>query len=194
MPWLPESGDPLTSAAISFLDFEASAHKLWFEFLSGWFDGGEHVIRIENSVDQQVEFPLAQQIGFQQAALKQPLDGFGLGVVLVTEARMMHRYLRKGTTSRQTQYRCQWRFYSRASVKNKAQQAGENSESLCRLGADRLFALLSLEHNHLPLRDKGIYNIRVGTPTLVPGSDHNVRALNVQATLILETGKTHTAP
>lgn len=193
MPWLPESGDPLSSGPLSVLEFEASAHKLWHEWLTGWFSGTSHVIRTTDGGNQSIGFPLAAQIAFQQAALTQPLDGFGIGVVLVSEAKLMHRFMRRGETSKQTQLRLTWRFYCRASVKSSGAE-GHNSESLCRLGSDRLLALLSMEHNHLPLRAKGIFHVRPQTPVLVPSADITTRAMNVSATCILEVGPDHATP
>lgn len=175
------------------LEFEASAHKLIREWLAGWFDGDSHVVRTVDNASQSIAFPQAQQIAFQQAALTQPLDGFGIGVVLVSQANLMHRRMSKGESGRQTQLRVAWRFYSRASVK-KADASGHNSESLCRLGSDRLLALLSLEANHIPLKEKGIFHIRPSTPVLIPSADITTRAMNVSATVILETGKSLTTP
>lgn len=193
MPWTPESGSPLSSGALSVLEFEASAHKLWHEWLTGWFSGSSHVIRTVDGANQSVAFPLAAQIAFQQAALTQPLDGFGIGVVLVSAGKLMHRFMRRGTTSRQTQQRMTWRFYARASVKSSS-AGGHNSDSLSRLGSDRLLALLSLEHNHLPLKAKGIFHIRTETPTLVPSAEFATRVMNVSATCILEAGKAYVTP
>lgn len=193
MPWSPESEDPLESGSLSVLEFEASAHKLIREWLAGWFDGDTHVVRTVDNTAQAILFPEAKQIAFQQAALTQPLDGFGIGVVLVSPANLMHRRMSKGESGRQTQIRLTWRFYSRASVK-QAGANGHNSESLCRLGSDRLLALLSLENNHLPLKEKGIFHIRTTTPVLIPSADINTRAMNVSATCILETGKALTTP
>lgn len=185
MPWTPESGSPLTTP-MSLLTFEESAHKLWHEFLLGWFSGSSHVLRQVDAVNQSVTFPSvpSDAIQFQQAALKQELNGLGIGIILVASPRVMHQRMFRG--SQRKQFRVAWMFYIRAKV-NQTAAGGRNSESLCRQCSDLLFALLTIQANHGPLHDAGIANIRTEPARLVTSTDYSMRTMSVSATVIVQS-------
>lgn len=185
MPFSPESGS--ISASMSLLTFEESAHKILQEWISGWFSGSSHVIRQVDSADQTVAFPAAS-IAFQQAALVQELNGLGFGIVLVAPPRVMHQRMFRGSVRKQ--FRVSWMIYVRAKV-NQTSAAGKNSEYLCRQGADLLFALLTIEKNHAPLKAAGITNLRTEPAQLVTSTDYAMRRMMLSATVIVQS--THAA-
>lgn len=172
-------------AEMSLLTFEESSSKLWNQWLKAWFNGSAKVFRTVGGSNQSVTFPSASVV-FQQQAISQPLDGLNIGVVLLTQPRVMHRRMTR-LGAKWTQFRCSWQFYIRAKV-NSTTGAGENSESLARKGSDLLFALLTIEENHEPLRVKGMTNIRAEPARLIVSPEYSMRAIAVNATISLQSG------
>ena len=182
---MPSPTTALTSGDVSFTALEASTSKLWNEWLRNVFSGASHALTTLDGSSVSLAFPQVADVAFQQAALKQPLDGLGFGVVLISEPRTMHR--RVSVAGARQQLRMTWRFYIRAKIAQAA-GVGENSESLCRKAADCFTAIMSVEANHAALHDKGIHNIRAQHPSMIPTAEYSTRVTNVSATVLIQSG------
>jgi len=180
MPWTPESDQSLTSGPLSSAALEETSMRMWHEFLTGYFDGGSHVVGTDAETEAEIEmvFPSAS-LGFQQAKMKQPLDGLGIQIVSLNEGKT-RRFHRAGSVW--CHNKTVWKFLLRAEVKNPAD--GRGAESLVRKGADLLYALLLIEPLAWPLHENGMHNVRPQPPVMVGSPQYHMRSMNVSATLI----------
>lgn len=177
--------DTLNSGDVVFTALEASTSKLWNEFVRAWFSGATHVLTTLDGANVSLAFPQVADVAFQQSAIKQPLEGLGFGIVMISDPKTMHR--RVSVAGARQQLRITWRFYIRAKV-SQAAATGENSESLCRRASDCFTALMAVEKCHAPLRAKGISNIRAQPGMMVPTAEHTTRVTNVSATVLIQSG------
>jgi hypothetical protein len=171
MPWTPESGAPL-SGAMSLTGIEESSMKLWAEFLAGYFDGEEHDV-----MGGPLRFPEAT-IVFQQA--NHPNEGLFVHITALNPGSTKTEIGSRG--QREARNKTTWNFWVKSLVK-KPREDGHNTESLCRLTSDRLYALLMSRDLTLPLNRRGLHSIRPNPPRLITSQDWSVRGIIVKGIL-----------
>ncbi len=168
MSWNPDSGDPLSNPAINELSVEASAMKLWAEFLGGWFDGQQHMLR-----GALVDIPQVNGLTFQEMML----DGKDGLYLQVTTDQQASQKTRLWIDERwMVQEYVKINFWFRALVKS-ARTDGHNSISLVRWGADTLSSILSSKLLVAPLGRKGMTRFRPQPHKIVTGSTCAMRHL-----------------
>lgn len=169
----------MNAAIITGLNQEEATEKLWYEFLTGFFDGGVHAVQGSG-----VAFPVAQ-VGFAVADLEQPING--LALVVATETVGQRRYQEDGVAGGDLVFDAmRWTFY----VKAKGSLTGQgNSRSLCRDGSRLLRAVLLDNGAKLLLAQKGLQNVAATMSAVVGDKDYAVRMVRVTGTLSYEVGK-----
>ena len=166
--WTPESGQPLSSPALTGLGFEQSLMQNISEFLSGYFTGGTHTILNGQLVMFQQVF-----LNFQQGFMEQPIEGASIRCVLANSG-----------TAIQTQYGNLWRtkqtvgleFYVRAALK-KPRADGWNRDFLCRNVSDCLYGLLLDRGASIPLQRQGFRRIRPQNPAVISDALYSTRRI-----------------
>jgi len=177
--------EPLTNPSVDANAVETSVMKLCQEFLSRYFDGGQHDVgAVEN-----VQFPQAE-LHFQQSAVTQPLDaaaqpGPGTSITLVGSEGSRRKWtawenVSSGLTSAATRQemvyeRVDWNFWIRAT--------GTNARAACKLASDRLFGLLNNKAETHALGAKGISRVRTSAPRAIQEVDYVLRLVTCGATL-----------
>jgi hypothetical protein len=182
MPWEPEDGDTLVAPPVTFYAIESAPVKIWHEWITGWFNGEEHTLCTVGGTEQSVVFPEVQQVAINNTVLQQPVNGLAIGILQMAQPVVMHRVLTRAT--RNIQMRMAWRFYIRAKVATRS-AGGENSESLCRKASELFWALMVMEENHTPLKNKGLFNVRAQPTQLLSASEWATRTTVVSATVIV---------
>jgi hypothetical protein len=174
MPWTPESVTPLTSSTLSAIGLEETAMKLWYEFLSGYFNGQSHVFK---AGDAPVPFPVAVML-CQRGRTPQPLEGVAISILHLGGGKTRILDVEQSQGYNKTAVD----FLVRSAVKAKRDD-GHNAESLTRTVSDLLYALFTHEHIYAPLKVKGISQIRMNQPRLVDEvAEYTLRSLSSRAT------------
>ena len=145
---------------------------LWNKFLAYYFDGQGHTMRPGDVT--QVTFPLATIVHQRANHAKS-----GLFIHLVAVKMGKPRMLHKTATVRRCHSKVTWTFFVKSLV--TTEQNGHNSESLCRLAADRLFLLLSDPVQIKPLALNGVLSVRPSFPEIVTSDDWATRSMEVKA-------------
>lgn len=157
----------LTSGPVTSLQTEYTTFKLFAEFLGGYFDGGKHVVGINDPC----VFPKATML-FQQADPQQ--NPVLIHVVWIRPGTMKrYRDTINGQPKIMLRGRCSWLFF----VKVKAAMNGDgSSKDLVMPVSGLLSGLLNNSAACLPLAEKGIGHLRALPPTLISdGSQYQIR-------------------
>lgn len=176
--WTPESGNPLTSPAISGAAFENTLMNNLAEFLSGYFTGGTHYV-----FGNQMTLFQRIAIRFQQGQTPQPLEGAYIRTVLSNSGSGV-----------QEQYSGYWRtrqvvgieFWIHASLK-RPRPDGWNSDFLCRNVSDCLYALLLDRGTSIPLQKNGFRKIRPTNPSVVYDPLYSTRRIRCSMNVWFDT-------
>lgn len=169
MPWSPEDSQGL-SGALDSNALEETSCKLWLEFLKGYFDGAYHGL---------IAYPIAQ-IAFQQRAFTQEIEGVGIRIVGNVPGGTKPRRFGDGEWTLDNP--ASWTFLIVAKV-TKPRTDGQNSDSLCRITSDLLYALTTKFERLTPLNRVGVQKIRAKPPVLAQSADYAARKMMVSATL-----------
>ncbi len=167
---------PLNSPAVNGLSVVESTQGLWFEWLSGYFDGGTHTLGGSG-----VAFPSAHLAFDQSDALPQPLSGVGISVVAAS--RGGRDYLDDDPTLGKGKLafdEITWTFYVRAQV---ADTGAGNSAYQCRRAADLLNGLLRNSAATIALHAKGITDLKARAPQVVSDGLFALRVVTVRGRL-----------
>jgi hypothetical protein len=175
--WNPDTGAPLTAEPIKVTAVEETSFKLWHEFLTGWFDGGSHMLR-----GAYVTIPKVDTLSFQEAPIE-PADGLYLQVTMERPGAVQKRLRPDGAWW--VTERAKVNFWFRAKVKT-ARSDGHNSRSLVRWGSDTLTAILDSNLLVAALNAKGMTAF-CPQPTILVGGV-------IMAMRLLSLGVTYTYP
>lgn len=185
MPWDPDDLLPLAAAPISVTGVEKSSNTIWEEFLMGWLDGADHLLR-----GAFTKMPALQKLTFQEMPIPK-LDGLYLQVALDDEASVKRRMFVGERWI--VQQDIQVHFYFRALVK-KARPDGHNTISLVRFGSDTLYAILTSHQHVIPLQWCGMMQFRPESPQLVGYGETAMRKLSVNLKYVYPEQETLGAP
>lgn len=151
---------PLTSPAVSEAALEKSVSTLFNEWLTGYFDGGDHAVGNNGPI----AFPEAI-IKFQQAAIPQPLNGTLIQMIWLAQGRPRFYWDNvDGLRQQLAWFDVTWMFL----IRSQLQESGTgNAKMAVRDASDLLFGLLQNSASTRPLAQKGIHKLRPHTPQLV---------------------------
>lgn len=140
---------------------------LWQEFLSGYFNGGNHVLHA--GANQRV-FPLVP-LGFNQTTLPQAMEGGHINVIVADPGKLIERNIAGRYAAFQN---VMMEFHVRAAVK-EPKATGKNDEYICREIADCLYGLLADRGASIVLQNKGMRYLRPWAPKPIPNTFHRLR-------------------
>lgn len=178
----------LSSNPVSELEIETSSLLLFFEWLTGFYDGTPHTVGLNAAVpfpslkakDWTADKP-TWNIRFQQSHLDQPLDGLGMTVVWSAPSIARVEWEEVNGVTQQVAYtKVLLMFWVRCAV--PASVAG-NATLQVRDCSEKLFALLQNPAATRGLKQKGIHRLRPGTPQAITETNYAVRCVTCRATL-----------
>lgn len=176
---------PLTANAVSAGRIEESIGKLWYEWLTGYFNGANHTIG-----GVVLDFPAAE-VRIQGRPVSQPLTGASIAVTWVSPAAIRRCWEpASGVLQERVYARMSFSFWVRTTGRAAD---GTNAHYQAQLAADRLYAALSNSRETMTLAEKGMHRIRARPPQLVAkgplamggdqASEYEMRLIGVTATL-----------
>lgn len=167
--WSPEGPQGL-SGALDVNALEETSCKMWAEFLGGYFDGGQHGL---------IAYPQCA-FAFQQRPFPQELNGVGIRIVGNVPGGTRPR--RHGDEQWTLDNPATWTFIVCAKV-TTARPDGQNSDSLCRITSDLLYALMLKWELLKPVLRTGLQKIRVKPPVLAASAEYSARKLQISGTI-----------
>src|SRR5689334_18352118 len=140
---------PLSANAVSAGKIEESIGQLWYEWLTGYFNGATHTIG-----GVALAFPSAE-VRIQGRPVSQPLNGVSIAVTWVSPAGIRRCWEPvNGVPQERVYARVSFAFWVRTTGRAAD---GTNAHYQAQLAADRLYAALSNSKETLTLAEKGMH-------------------------------------
>jgi hypothetical protein len=177
--WSPEGPQGL-SGALDPNALEETSSKLWIEFLCGYFDGGQHGL---------IGYPQASLV-FQQNAWPQPLNG--VAIRMVGNIPSATKPQRDGAGNWVLDQPMSWTAIVAAKV-TTARPDGQNSESLCRITSDLLYALFSKYDRLMPMARANLMRLAAKPPVLAPSVEFSSRKIMITGRVRVIVGEQYTS-
>lgn len=173
----------MTSPPITFRTLDEAPHRIWNEWLRGYFDGGSHDLGGSG-----VTFPEAV-VAFDQDQFRtsagvavEPINGVGIRVVCQTNAQ--ERTLNE--SGRDCLDDVAYTFIVQTSIDGVNANKG-NSNYQCRRAAQLLRGLLLDDAAMLPIVRLGMRNFEIGAAEPVQSERFYTRTIRVKADLDYES-------
>ena len=164
----------MTSPEVTYTTVDTGPQKLWYEWLSGYFDGAGHEIVPGRGT---FSFPKASLV-FDQSAMTQPMAGSGVCIGVVGETLKSDSSLVE--EGKWVDNEMRWDFFVRAS---NIPAGGGNAAYACRQATDLLRGLLMNDYAVKPLAQKGLFDLRVDEAAPIESNLYQIRRLRVRGKL-----------